>query len=516
MVINMLTMEDKADRGNGKDLGKREEKKREKKRHCSSLSHLSNGSVGMTELTGITESHQEAVFHPDNQRDWLSGWGWKVAKWSAMGMGGDKYRWFVLENTRLAYWKSETERFIEKKGKEKNGSSLIKSKSSIMLKEARNQVDLMSVEALQTCYLVHAKERRCGQHGIHLMTAERTYTIMLPSLELRNRWRNCLLEALARLGHPLLLSRVSQQFSRVPMISLMMERDAANVAVAESKQDAIIMGVGYGQSYGEVDEMLCLKETMSIRYTDMGEKINLSKRLPLCPASCVSLEVQSASVVSAKEENVTAVPLLRSTFNLYDSAKNILMLSELIHMNLDEIGRAEDTPKIGLTELINNVGESLLQLELQWDVAEKQAFEHTENMRQLYKIKVNGCAGWLTKPDFKKCENKEKWEKHRGLLKYQKRWFVLDGMELRYYKSDPKMSRARKIPKAKGVVRMENVVEVRPSLAPKAPKWSLDVLVTTGEYYILGTESAQEQMCWGVHLTRCSKCPTNPAFQGIV
>jgi hypothetical protein len=78
------------------------------------------------------------------------------------------------------------------------------------------------------------------------------------------------------------------------------------------------------------------------------------------------------------------------------------------------------------------------------------------------------------------------------------------------------MSRARKLPKPKGLIRMENVVEVRPSLAPKAPQWSLDVVMTTGEHYILGTESAHEQMCWGVHLTRCSKCPTNPAFQGIV
>ena len=56
------------------------------------------------------------------------------------------------------------------------------------------------------------------------------------------------------------------------------------------------------------------------------------------------------------------------------------------------------------------------------------------------------------------------------------------------------MSRSRKIVKPKGSIDLSIIIAVRPSLAPKAPIWSLDVLTSTGEIYILGTENKQEQL----------------------
>jgi len=175
--------------------------------------------------------------------------------------------------------------------------------------------------------------------------------------------------------------------------------------------------------------------------------------------------------------------------------------------------------------MIQTIGASLNNLEHIWTAAEKQAARHTEAMRRLYntKLKLSGWSpsegGWLHKPDFKKCKNIKQWHEHRGLLKYQKRWFVLREGSLTYYKSDPKHAKTnwgRSAPKPKGAIILNNILQVRPSLAPKAPEFSLDVLMSTGEVYILGCETAQEQMCWAVHLTRQSKCPTDPMFVGVV
>lgn len=44
------------------------------------------------------------------------------------------------------------------------------------------------------------------------MTAERVYTMMLETIQDRDLWMVNLLDSLARLGHPLLLSRISRQF----------------------------------------------------------------------------------------------------------------------------------------------------------------------------------------------------------------------------------------------------------------------------------------------------------------
>ena len=138
--------------------------------------------LSRVDLTGVTEDHQAAIFHPDNQRDWMSGWGWKIGKWSAMGKGLKKYRYFVLENTRLAYWKSD----VERDGAKKTDSSKLAT-----MGEHRNEVQLMSIEAIQTCYIEHMNSEK---HGIHLLSNNRTYTMMLKTIALRDQWVASILE----------------------------------------------------------------------------------------------------------------------------------------------------------------------------------------------------------------------------------------------------------------------------------------------------------------------------------
>ena len=478
----------------------------------------------MNELTGITEDHQTAIFHPDNQHNWMSGWAWKLGKWSALGKGVTKKRYFVLENTQLAYWKSKHEN-INEKGNQ------------------RNSIQLMSIEAVQTCYVVHAASSICGRYGLHIMTAERVYTMMLETIQDRDLWMVNLLDSLARLGHPLLLSRISRQFDRTKLETPIISNNTNNNTTTtleeeEERREQMFAGLGMN---GSNDTMDGLKETIRIYGTKTERDNERKKRIPICPALNVSTEIMKHSMVTNQEERKTMDALQQSTFHLYSEVHSLLLMCENVHVKSDEIGIVEDDIEDGLLALITNVGASLEKINTCWKMAEEKSKEHTTNMQIIYKNNIhtnNRIAetdtttttttstttkqywlptdgGWLLKPDFKKCKMTH-WNAHRGLLKYQKRWFIIQDNALNYYKSDPKMSRSRKIVKPKGSIDLSIIIAVRPSLAPKAPIWSLDVLTSTGEIYILGTESKQEQLLWGVHLTRYSKCSVDPAFQGIV
>ena len=336
----------------------------------------SRGSGALSELTGVTEDHQTAVFDPKNQRDWISSWGWKNGKWSALGKGGCKYRWFVLENTRLAYWKSDVARegtvpgaaavlgkgAANDEGKTSGNGTSGNNRTSGIMGDQRNEIQLMSIEALQTCYVVHALSRKNGRYGIHLMTADRMYTMMLETITLRDQWMTALLEALARLGHPLLLSRISQQYDktnvhRKPALQLAQQdspsknkkhnnsnkeedaKGAKNKEDEEDEEDDGTGGVGYGSRFSDVDDVLSLKEVMRIKHTDKYYNIEQLKRIPICPSFVPDMETRLKARVSKQEETKTLHVLKQQCLDMYSEVKHLLHVSETIHSKMDEIGK---------------------------------------------------------------------------------------------------------------------------------------------------------------------------------
>ena len=341
----------------------------------------SPGSGALSELTGVTEDHQTAVFDPKNQRDWISSWGWKNGKWSALGKGGCKYRWFVLENTRLAYWKSDVARegiapgaaalgegAANGEGKTRGNGTSGNNRTNGIMGDQRNEIQLMSIEALQTCYVVHASSRKNGRYGIHLRTADRMYTMMLETITLRDQWMTALLEALARLGHPLLLSRISQQYDktnvhRKPAPQLAQqdsssknkkhnnsikeedakgaknERDEEHKEHEEDEEDDGRGGVGYGSRFSDVDDVLSLKEVMRIKHTDKYYNIEQLKRIPICPSFVPDMETRLKARVSKQEEAKTLHVLKKQCLDMYSEVKHLLHVSETIHSKVDEIGK---------------------------------------------------------------------------------------------------------------------------------------------------------------------------------
>ena len=125
-------------------------------------------------------------------------------------------------------------------------------------------------------------------------------------------------------------------------------------------------------------------------------------------------------------------------------------------------------------------------------------------------------CGYLKKPDFKKSDTLT-WEQRRGDCKYRRRWFKLADGVLEYFKTKPAPETASKKRTSlattlfgggnqkKGELQIGGgaVKEVRSSMAPKAPPFSLDI-VTNTHVYTLVAANREEQIAWATVLTRAA------------
>jgi len=102
--------------------------------------------------------------------------------------------------------------------------------------------------------------------------------------------------------------------------------------------------------------------------------------------------------------------------------------------------------------------------------------------------------GVLKKPDFKKCKIADV-ASHEGEIKYTKRWFQMEGNELHYYKTNPRDTRKRKIPKPRGTIQMSDILSVRACRAERAPPLSLE-LVTEHKQYLLVANTQRDYLRW--------------------
>ena len=88
---------------------------------------------------------------------------------------------------------------------------------------------------------------------------------------------------------------------------------------------------------------------------------------------------------------------------------------------------------------------------------------------------------------------------HEGNVKYQSRWFEVKGHLLHYYKSDPKDTKRRRMPKPRGSIDLREVISVRACRASFAPALSLE-LVTEHKHYIVTASTHKDYIRWGYKL----------------
>ena len=109
--------------------------------------------------------------------------------------------------------------------------------------------------------------------------------------------------------------------------------------------------------------------------------------------------------------------------------------------------------------------------------------------------------GFLLKPDFKRKEQHLGASRVRnlhfrlpGAATYRPRWFVLDGMILRYYKGNNGDETEL------GSIHLEGVNAVLPSRVLDAPSYALD-LVCADRIYTIAGNNREDMVRWGTVLT---------------
>ena len=119
-------------------------------------------------------------------------------------------------------------------------------------------------------------------------------------------------------------------------------------------------------------------------------------------------------------------------------------------------------------------------------------------------------SGWLSKPDFKRKEQKLSQYKDGkkpstsmmgAMMKkgYSRRFFVLNGMSLEYYREIDASTPA-------GAVRLDDVVEVTASVVPDAPPHAID-LRTTDQLFTLAADSDADMVSWALAIQSLIKKP---------
>jgi hypothetical protein len=427
-----------------------------------------------------------------------------------------------LTKTRLVYYSSE-KKYIQQ--------------------SPSGYITLTNIKSISTD--INTTTRSIERYGLYLttfssfMSASRTYTLYCPSTKVRDEWAyllrktircnntatprtNTLAGATAtneKTGHKgqqlyhLSLSSVQRTYtlpgSRLRSVRLVERVDASQLN--ELKEQSAMATTFFEQNVGTKSK----KENEEDHSSDEEELKDSFGGIDDDNDDDDEEEEEKGKEGSEEEKkgkeskNIASTLILNNSIPTLTSLRDVsghcvretsLLLQKMLELNV-MAKQMEFNNETMMENKLKQLKHEIFKLRALHASLETTGKMHAKEMAQLRD--ESACLWWnpygmLDKPNFKKCYVADVAE-HEGNVKYQSRWFEVKGHLLHYYKSDPKDTRRKRMPKPRGSIDLREVISVRACRASFAPALSLE-LVTEHKHYIVTASTQKDYIRWGYKL----------------